>query len=139
MNREAFVFDSRWMSAWQDVVNRDTTLPVIGKYFTAEIVLGFGNDEYLVSVRNGKIERITSNITTETPSDVAFRGPVESWGKYVQRVPPPFYNDLIAMSHPLHGKLRIEGNTKVFWQNIRALTWMFERMREVPMTEAAAA
>lgn len=133
------MFDSKWIDAWQNVVNRDSTLPVIGKYFNAEIVLGFGDKEYLVSVKNGRIERITSNITIETPSDVAFRGPQESWAKYIQRVPPPFYNDLIAMSHPLHGKLRIEGNTKVFWQNIRALTWMFERMREVPVIEAAAA
>lgn len=133
------MFDSKWIDAWQNVVNKDSTLPVIGKYFNAEIILGFGDKEYLVSVKNGRIERITSNITIETPSDVAFRGPEASWAKYIQRVPPPFYNDLIAMSHPLHGKLRIEGNTKVFWQNIRALTWMFERMREVPVIEAAAA
>jgi hypothetical protein len=33
------------------------------------------------------------------------------------------------MAHPLHGKLKIEGDTKIFWQNLRALTWMLAKMR----------
>jgi hypothetical protein len=36
------------------------------------------------------------------------------------------------MAHPLHGRLRMDGDVKVLWQNIRALMWMLDRMREVP-------
>ncbi len=132
------MFDSGWVGAWQNVVNKDPTFALIGKYFEANILFGFGNKEYMVSVRNGRIENVTNQITTETPSDFALRGPEESWAKFAQRVPPPFFNDIIAMSHPLHGKVRIEGNTKMFWQNLRALTWMLERMREVSAVEKAA-
>jgi hypothetical protein len=132
------VFDSGWVGAWQNVVNKDPTFALVGKYFEADILFGFGSKEYVVSVRNGRIENVTNQITTETPSDFALRGPEESWAKFAQRVPPPFFNDIIAMSHPLHGKVRIEGNTKVFWQNLRALTWMLERMREVSAVEKAA-
>jgi hypothetical protein len=39
-------------------------------------------------------------------------------------VPSPFFNDIFAMASPLHGYLQIDGDAKVPWQNVRALTWM---------------
>lgn len=125
-------FNSPWMNAWQDVVNADPTLKVIGRYFTADFLLGFDNQEYVVSVRNGFIQRITDSLSIETPWSFALRAPRESWEKFTQKTPPPMYNDLWAMAHPLHGRLRMDGDVKVLWQNMRALTWMLDRMREVP-------
>jgi hypothetical protein len=125
-------FNSQWMNTWQDVVNADPTLKVIGKYFTADFLIGFDDAEYVVSVRNGTIERVTNSLSIETPWSFALRAPEESWEKYIQKVPPPMYNDLWAMAHPLHGRLRMDGDVKVLWQNLRALSWMLERMREVP-------
>lgn len=125
-------FNSQWMNTWQDVVNADPALKVIGKYFTADFLIGFDDTEYVVSVRNGTIERVTDSLSIETPWSFALRAPGDSWEKYVQKVPPPMYNDLWAMAHPLHGRLRMDGDVKVLWQNLRALTWMLERMREVP-------
>lgn len=49
-------FDSQWMNAWQDEVNNDPGLAVFGKYFTDNFLLGFGDKEYLVSVREGRID-----------------------------------------------------------------------------------
>jgi hypothetical protein len=125
-------FDSHWMNAWQDAVNADSALSVIGRYFTADFLLGFGDDEYVVSVDRGRIERITDDVGVETPWSFGLRAPDESWEKFTQRIPPPMYNDIWAMAHPLHGRLKIDGDVKVLWQNLRALTWMLDRMREVP-------
>lgn len=125
-------FDSRWISDWQDKVNNDPALAVFGKYFTSNFLLGFGDKEYLVTVRDGRIERIIDSLTIETPWSFALRAPSETWEKFVQKVPPPMYNDIWAMAHPLHGNLRMEGDLKVMWQNIRALAWMLSWMREVP-------
>jgi hypothetical protein len=130
-------FDSQWMNAWQDMVNQDPTMKIIGRYFTTDFLLGFGDKEYLVSMRQGSIERITDQLSIETPWSFALRGPRESWEKFIQRVPPPMYNDIWAMAHPLHGRLRMDGDVKVLWQNLRALTWMLNRMREVPTTALA--
>jgi hypothetical protein len=127
------------MNAWQDAVNADPTLKVIGRYFTADFLLGFGDKEYVVSVRNGVIQRMTDSLSIETPWSFALRAPTESWEKFAQRTPPPMYNDLWAMAHPLHGRLRIDGDVKVLWQNLRALTWMLDRMREVPEQAAVEA
>jgi hypothetical protein len=126
------------MNGWQDVVNADPALKVIGRYFTANFLLGFDDQEYVVSVHNGAIERVTDSLSIETTWSFALRAPHESWEKFVQKIPPPMYNDLWAMAHPLHGRLRMDGDVKVLWQNLRALTWMLERMREVPDRVVAA-
>jgi hypothetical protein len=125
-------FDSQWMNSWQDAVNADAAFSVIGRYFSADFLLGFGAAEYVVSVDRGRIERITDDVGVETPWSFALRAPEESWEKFTQRIPPPMYNDIWAMAHPLHGRLNIDGDVKVLWQNLRALTWMLDRMREVP-------
>ena len=125
-------FNSPWMNAWQDMVNADPTLKVIGRFFTTDFLLGFGDQEYIVYVRDGTIQRITDSLTIETPWSFALRAPEESWEKFTQKLPPPMYNDIWAMAHPLHGRLRMDGDVKVLWQNMRALTWMLDRMREVP-------
>jgi len=124
-------FDPRWMNAWQDTVNEDPAMKVIDRYFTTDFLIGFGDKEYLVSMREGSIQRITDELSIETPWTFGLRGPRESWEKFIQRVPPPMYNDIWAMAHPLHGRLRMDGDVKVMWQHLRALTWMLDRMREV--------
>jgi hypothetical protein len=124
-------FDSHWMNAWQDAVNGDATMPYVGRYFTTDFLLGIGEDEWVVSMREGRVERITDNISIETPWSFGLRAPRESWENFVQKIPPPMYNDIWAMAHPLHGRLRMDGDVKVMWQNIRALMWMLADMRQV--------
>ena len=130
-------FDSQWINAWQDEVNNDPALSVFGKYFTANFLLGFGDKEYLVSVREGRIERVTDNLSADTPWSFGLRGPRETWEKFIQQVPPPMYNDIWAMAHPLHGSLQVDGDVKVLWQNIRALMWMLASMRQIQKGAAA--
>lgn len=130
-------FDSQWMNAWQDEVNNDPGLAVFGKYFTDNFLLGFGDKEYLVSVREGRIERITDNLSADTPWTFGLRGPRESWEKFIQQVPPPMYNDIWAMAHPLHGSLSVDGDVKAVWQNMRALFWMLSDMRQIRKGAAA--
>ena len=127
------LFDSHWVNAWREAVNNDPVLPIIGKYFTCDFLLGFGDKEYVVSVREGHIQWVSDQVSVEKPWAFALRAPAESWEKFVQKVPPPMYNDIWAMAHPLHGRLRMDGDVKVIWQNLRALTWMLDRMREVPV------
>jgi hypothetical protein len=124
-------FDARWMERWQDLVNQDSVTKVIGRHLSAEVLFEFGNTAYVVSYVNGTVARVTPNIGPETTYQFALRGPAETWGKFVQPVPPPMYNDIWAMAHPLHGRLKIEGDVKVMWQNLRAFTWTLDLMRNV--------
>ena len=125
-------FDLEWIERWARTVNDDRILPVIGKFFTNRFVLGVDETDYLVEVQNGKITRISEGLT---PNDMGFefalRASSNAWGKFSQQIPPPMFNDIWAMAHPLHRNMTIDGNWLPFWQNIRALTRMLSLMREV--------
>jgi hypothetical protein len=123
-------FDTDWIVAWAKRVNEDRVLKVIGRFFTANFVIGVDDKDFYIQVRNGKIEMVADEPNANLMGwQFALRAPASSWNKFVEPVPPPMYNDIWAMAHPLHGKLKIEGDTKIFWQNVRALTWMLARMR----------
>ncbi len=125
------MFDNAWMNKWQKAVNGNDPMSWIGKHFSAEFLFGFGESEYQVSFLKGKIDSFTDEMTPETCYSLAIRGPAESWEKFCQEVPPPMYNDLWAMAHPLHGRVTLEGDQMLLWQNMRALMWALDRMREI--------
>jgi hypothetical protein len=125
------VFDNGWVQSWQSLVNRDSVAKLYGKHFTADVMLEFGEKPYVVSFRDGQIAKVQNEIGPETTWQLALRAPAETWDKFIQPIPPPMYNDIIALSHRLHGRLKIEGDVKVMWQNLRALTWDLDLMRSV--------
>ena len=117
------------MRRWQQLVNSDRALKVIGKFFDAEICFQFGERQYLVSVKSGSIENVIHKKTIGSIWDFALRAPSEVWGKFVERTPPPMYHDIWAMAKL--GVLRMEGDMKKVWQHLRALTWMLYTMKLV--------
>jgi hypothetical protein len=125
-------FGSQWIQQWQKCVNKDAVMKNIGRYFDENVLLDFGEDKaYVVHFRSGQVDRIVDKAGPEDRYAFALRAPKSSWQKFVQRVPPPMYNDIWAMAHPLHGRLKIEGDVKVVWQNLRAFTWALALMRDV--------
>ena len=124
-------FDTGWMERWQALVNQDRVTKIIGRHLTTDVLLAFGETAYVVSFVGGTIPKISSDTGPESTYVFALRGPAETWAKFVQPIPPPMYNDIWAMAHPLHGRLQIEGDVKVMWQNLRAFTWTLDLMRNV--------
>lgn len=125
-------FDLDWMERWARIVNDDRILPVIGRFFTGKFVIGFDSNDYLVEVQDGRVRRIFDGLTPNNFGyDFGLRASSSTWSKFCQPVPPPMFNDIWAMAHPLHENLKIEGNTLPFWQNVRALTRMLALMRDV--------
>ncbi len=105
---------------------------MIGRFFTNRFVLGVDETDFLVEVRGGKVVRISEGLTpNDMGFDFALRAASSAWSKFAQEIPPPMFNDIWAMSHPLHRNMTIDGNWLPFWQNIRALTRMLSLMRQV--------
>ena len=131
MQHYSKAFDLDWVERWARRVNEDRVLPVIGRFFNVRFVIGIDETDFLCHVKEGRVERISEGLE---PSDLGFefalRAPSSAWSKFSQKTPPPMFNDIWAMAHPLHKQLTIEGNTIPFWQNMRALTWMLALMRE---------
>ncbi len=124
-------FDLDWVERWARQVNEDRRLPVIGRFFSGRFVLGIDDTDYLIEVSKGKVQKIAEGLA---PNDFGFefalRASSVTWGKFAQQIPPPMFNDIWAMAHPLHRHLRIDGNAIPFWQNLRALTHMLSLMRK---------
>ena len=124
-------FDLEWVERWARQVNEDRRLPVIGRFFSGSFVLGIDDTDYLIEVNKGKVQKIAEGLA---PNDFGFefalRASSVTWGKFAQQIPPPMFNDIWAMAHPLHRHLRIDGNAMTFWQNLRALTHMLSLMRK---------
>ena len=124
-------FDLEWVERWARQVNEDRRLPVIGRFFSGRFVLGIDDTDYLIEVNKGKVQKIAEGLA---PNDFGFefalRASSVTWGKFAQQIPPPMFNDIWAMAHPLHRHLRIDGNAIPFWQNLRALTHMLSLMRK---------
>lgn len=127
----AQAFEPDWMERWKGLVNKNGVMGYVGRFFDADVLLEFGDRPYFVSFEKGRIDELSTEIGPETCYQFALRAPKDSWSKFVQPTPPPMYNDIWAMAHPLHGRLRIEGDPKVMWQNIRAFSWALDLMREV--------
>ena len=126
------IIDINWIEKWARRVNEDRVLPVTGRFFNSRFVLGVDDKDYLIEVRGGKIERISNGLeSNDFGFDFALKAPSSAWAKFSQKIPPPMFNDIWAMAHPLHKQLVIEGNTLPFWQNLRALSWMLSLMREI--------
>lgn len=123
------LFDLDWMLRWQQVVNADLALKLIGKFFNAEIGFQFGEQRYRVSVKSGSIENVNHKNAIGSSWDFALTAPLEAWSKFIEKSPPPMYHDIWAMAKL--GVLRMEGDMKKVWQNLRALTWMLYTMRLV--------
>ena len=124
--------DLDWLESWANKVNDDRVLRVIGRFFTVNFVIGIDDKDYLIVVREGRIQMVTEGVSANMMGwQFALRAASSSWSRFVQPMPPPMFNDIWAMAHPLHNKLKIEGDTKPFWQNLRALSWMLAIMREV--------
>ena len=124
-------FDLEWVERWARQANEDRRLPVIGRFFSGRFVLGIDDTDYLIEINKGKVQKIAEGLA---PNDFGFefalRASSVTWGKFAQQVPPPMFNDIWAMAHPLHRHLRIDGNAMTFWQNLRALTHMLSLMRK---------
>jgi hypothetical protein len=132
-------FGAEWMERYRSIVNGDGPFKNVGKHCNVRFLLGIGDRDYLFVVERGRLTSITQSGAFDFDANWSFalRGPEESWAKFARKIPPPTYTDVVFMT--FNSRIKLEGNLLVFWQNIRALLWMFDLMRKVDATAPAHA
>ena len=127
-------YDDKWMEKWKDTVNADPVARRLGKFMTVNFGMSYGDTKYLIKVYEGQIMEVI-NLTGQNvqnfPHEFSLDASVEAWDKFILDPPPAMFHDLWGMAHPLHRHMVVNGNTHVFWQNIRALCWMYDLVRAV--------
>jgi hypothetical protein len=119
-----------WMAAFQKTVNADQELGVIGTRFTAAFLFQAGDAQFLFRVEGGKLVGIDPGPRFDQPWRFALRAPLAHWEKFLQPLPPPLFNELFAMLMRVP-EFKLEGDTLVAAQNVRALQRFMSLMRTV--------
>ena len=121
---------SDWMARYATVVNADPEIRLVGRFFTCDLLLDFESARYLVRVDGGTVREVVENPGYDRPWAFALRAPRRVWERYLEPVPPPLYHHIFAMLMRVD-EFRLEGDTLVAAQNIRALARMCDLMRVV--------
>ncbi|HKX09800.1 MAG TPA: hypothetical protein VJN67_16490 [Stellaceae bacterium] len=99
-----------------ELVNGDPVLVRRGRFLSTRFLVGVGETEYLVDIREGRIERVERGPFVMPSWRFALRGSAEAWRKFWQAVPPPGHHDLFALSK--RGLLAIEGDLHPLMANL---------------------
>lgn len=128
---------SAWMEKYREAVNADPEMNVIGDWFTVDFKISFEGNEFLLSVREGKIAAIEHKPRFDRPVAFTLRAPMSVWNKFISPNPPPLYHDFFAMLMRVD-EFVLDGNTLTTMQNARALHRMMNILKQMEPLNAAA-
>lgn len=131
----SIAFSAEWMSSFQETVNQDPELSWIAKHMNCTFLWKIGAESFLFQINGGKIASIKSP-TWNDSWDFSIEGPKEVWLRFIKQVPPPFYNDLLAIVTRLPD-CQLSGNRLLAMQYMRSLTRMLSLAREAEGGECA--
>lgn len=104
------------MENLEERVNANPRLVWRGRHLSTTFMVQMDEESYLVKVIEGRIASVRRGPFVQPSWSFAMRAPLSSWEKFRRPVPPPGFNDLIALVN--HGDLRIEGDMHVFMANL---------------------
>lgn len=111
----------------QDLVNSDAALVRRGRWMNARMLLGIGSTQWLVTIRAGRIEEMTSPDLAVTEYDFAISAPRDAWAKYWQKLPPPMHHDMHALIRAK--KMTLAGDIDRLLANMLYLKILLEKLR----------
>jgi hypothetical protein len=100
-----------------ELASVDTWLRHRGRLLDVTFLVEVGPAQYLIHIHCGRIEAIQKGPLVMPRWTFALRGSEETWAKFWQPLPPPGFNDLIAMLKMR--SLRIEGDQHPFMANLQ--------------------
>ena len=112
----------------RDELNADPELKIAARYMTKDVCIEAGSTKCIVKFRDGVVTQIKSENAFADPWDFAIRGSVDSWEKFLQRIPPRFYDGILGGM--IRGNFRLEGDTIGAFTHFWAVTRMLDIFRE---------
>ena len=99
------------------LVNGNESLVRRGRYCTTTFLVEAGETAWLVSVHEGRVEKVERGPFLMRAWSFAVRAPREAWQKFLEPTPAPDYHDIFAMTKGGHA--RVEGDLRPLMQNLR--------------------
>ncbi len=99
-----------------ELVNDDEALVRRGRYFTDVFMIEVGEVQYLVHVREGRIDKIERGPFVMRPWRFALRASAEIWDRFWQKIPDPGYHDIFALLRK--GEIVFDGDLQPMMANL---------------------
>ena len=102
---------------WINIVNSNQKLVDNGKWLNINFTFGYGNNDYLFEINNGRILSISRRDLQTKSGIFKIHANPKSWEKHWLTIPPRDYHDIFAM---LAKKIvTIDGNLIPLMQNLQ--------------------
>lgn len=113
----------------RDAINSDPEFKLASRFFSKDVLLIVGEAKCIVKLREGVVTEIKLNPTFMNPWSFFIKGSVETWQKFLQPMPPPFFTDLYGCISRQHFELG--GDIEAAFAHYWALTRMLDILREL--------
>ena len=121
--------DPKNATPFRDIVNADPEFKLAARYMTKDACIEVGDIRCIVKFRDGVVTKIKSEDTLADPWDFAVRGSADAWEKFLQPIPPRFYDGIFG--GVIRGNFLIEGDTVSAFSHFWAVTRMLDIFREL--------
>ncbi|MGH1358867.1 MAG: hypothetical protein ACRBC3_08900 [Burkholderiaceae bacterium] len=106
--REEIPLDQAFVSHWREALAADPEAGVRGHHCSLELCLYLDDQPLLLTVRQGALIDGEFGPWHMRAADLTIKASGQTWQRFWQRLPPPGFHDLMAMSS--YGHCHIEGN-----------------------------
>jgi hypothetical protein len=124
------MFSETWLKRFEERVNADPEMAVIGDWFTVSMSLTCGDERRVLRFEQGRLVRAILAPRLDAPCAFGFRASAEIWQKFFTDPPEPLYHDVFAMLMRVPGFV-LEGDTLAAMQHARALHRAMKVMRTI--------
>ena len=116
------------LESLKERVNADAWLVHRGRFVDTRFLLEAGAGQHLVAIHAGAVESVTSGPFVMPRWTFALRAPEDAWAKFCLPVPPPGFNDILAMVKSR--TMRIEGDQHPLMANLLYFKDLLAKLRE---------
>ncbi len=110
-----------------ELVNANAALVRRGRWTNAVMMLGIGDQNWLITIQEGRITSCARQKLRISAYDFAITGDEDAWRKFWRQTPPPMHHDLHALLRI--GAIRLEGDIDMLLANMLYLKIMLETLR----------
>ena len=89
--------DERLLVNLSAYVNADERLCWRGRHVDTEFLIEVDRDQYLISIKNGRIDSVRKDAFAQSEWRFALRASSDAWTAFWQPRPVPGYHDIMAM------------------------------------------
>jgi hypothetical protein len=113
----------------QGLVNADPSLMRWGRHMNETFMVEVGDIQYLLTVRDGRVEKVERGPFVMRAWRFAIRAKKEHWQKFWQQPPAPGWHDLFALLR--RGEVAFEGDQRVLMAHLLYLKLVLASPRKL--------